>query len=292
MVDDIKLLMIGMSSETYRIGNKVANICHVLLDDPAITQQNLEAYQTESLVYQILGEHPRIGRVELEFYPNGNLKDYLEKNYSSTTEVDKKRWALQMIESVFYIHSKGVRHADLRLDQWLLDQGNARLWRAAQGLECSSHWLPRPDDVDSSVQTDLFALGSSLYELMAGQMPFARIDDHTIDVRYAERIFPTTEGLSLGIEITRCWNQAFTTAEEFLNTARSKLSEATETSFSVDITMTPSGMGRAVEEEDIHAIVDSLNQNVKPNVYEFEPAVEQKSCPTINHPIRYPHRAL
>ncbi|KIW85857.1 hypothetical protein Z517_01249 [Fonsecaea pedrosoi CBS 271.37] len=232
MVDDIKLLMIGMSSETYRIGNKVAKICH----HPRIAR--------------CLSWCPSQGRVELEFYPNGNLKDYFEKNYSSTTEVDKKRWAIQMIESVFYIHSKGVRHADPRLDQWLLDQGNVRLCdfngsgfdaqpalgltgRAAQGLECSSHWLPRPDDVDSSVQTDLFALGSSLYELMAGQMPFAGIDDHTIEARYAQRIFPTTGGLSLGIEITRCWNQGFTTAEEFLNTARSKLSEATETSFSV-----------------------------------------------------------
>ncbi|OAL32765.1 hypothetical protein AYO20_07721 [Fonsecaea nubica] len=250
MVDNIKLLMIGTSSEAYRIGNKVAKICHVLPDDPAITQQNLEACQTEALVYQILGEHPRIvrclswcpsqGRVELEFYPNGNLKDYLEKNYSSTTEVDEKRWAIQMIESVFYLHSKGVRHGDLRLEQWLLDESNARLGdfngsgfdaqpalglkrRPALGLECSSHWLPRPDDNDSSEQTHLFALGSSLYELMAGQMPFAGLDDHTIETRYAQRIFPNTNRLLLRIEISRCWNQEFTSAGELLDAARNTL---------------------------------------------------------------------
>ncbi|KIW86582.1 uncharacterized protein Z519_12813 [Cladophialophora bantiana CBS 173.52] len=105
-----------------------------------------------------------------------------------------------------------VRHGDLRLEQWLLDERNARLSdfngsgfdaqptlglkrRSARGLECSSHWLPRPDDVESSEQTDLFALGSSLYELIAGQMPFAGIDDHTIETRYAQGIFPNTEGL-------------------------------------------------------------------------------------------------
>ena len=135
MVDHIELFMVGMSLKIYRVGKMVARICHVFSDDPAITQQNLEACETEALVYQILGEHPRIvhclswypsqSQIELEFYLNGNLKDFIERNYSSTTEADKKRWDIQMIESVLYLHSKGVRHGDLRLEQWLWDERNA-----------------------------------------------------------------------------------------------------------------------------------------------------------------------
>jgi serine/threonine protein kinase len=118
-----------------------------------------------------------------------------------------------MIESVVYIHSKGVRHSDLRLEQWLVDEhGNARLsdfnpsgfdhqpslglkGKSARGFERSSHYLPRPYDVDSSVASDLFALGSSLYELVTGQQPYHGFDDNTIEALFAKGSFPKTEGL-------------------------------------------------------------------------------------------------
>ena len=253
MVDCAELLMVGMSSKTYRIGNKVAKVCHVLSDDAAVTQQNLEACKTEALVYQILGEHPRIaqcllydpsgGRVELKFYPNGNLPDYIKSNDSSTIGAEKKRWAMQMIESVSYLHSKGVRHGDLRLEQWLVDHdGNARLSdfngsgfdaqpnlglkrRSAQSRESSSHWLPRHDETDSCEQTDLFALGSSLYELITGERPFADMDDGTIETRFAQGIFPSTQGLWLGSDISSCWTRRVKSAAELLNSARRTHSE-------------------------------------------------------------------
>lgn len=77
----------------------------------------------------------------------------------------------------------GVRHSDLRLDQWLLDNDmDARLSdfngsgynaRAALGLEGSkalghkesSYYLPRDPTTDNRNESDLFALGSVLYEL-------------------------------------------------------------------------------------------------------------------------------
>lgn len=101
MVDHTELLLVGMSAKTYRVGNRVIKISHDLPNDPAVTQQYLESCQTEALVYQILGEHPRIaqclswhlslGQIELKLYPNGTLKDYLERNHSSAIEADKIR---------------------------------------------------------------------------------------------------------------------------------------------------------------------------------------------------------
>ena len=252
MTNHAELLMVGMSAKTYRIDNRVVRVCNVHPEDLAITEQNLVSCETEALVYRILGEHPRIARclssnppegwIELEFYPNGNLKAYLERKDSSISEADKKRWFIQMIESVSYLHSKGVRHGDLRLEQWLLDNDeNVRLsdfngsgfdaqptlalkGRPALGLECSSHWLPRPNDVDSSEQTDLFALGSSLYELVAGEKPFEKMDDETIETRFGQAIFPNTEGLLFGGEIAKCWHQGFENGEELLKAVTNTLS--------------------------------------------------------------------
>src|SRR5271163_3950828 len=96
-----ELLMVGMSAKTYRIGSTVRKECHVLIDDRGITEQNMEACKNEADVYLILGCHPRIAKylslgsqkeyIELEYYPHGNLKEYVGRNRARTTEADLKR---------------------------------------------------------------------------------------------------------------------------------------------------------------------------------------------------------
>lgn len=246
-----ELLMVGMSSKTYRIGNKVRKECHVLTDDAGITAQNLDACNTEANVYLILGAHPLIatclsaspseGYVELEFYPNGTLKSYMKRNRPNIKRSEFERWAVQMIESIVYVHSKGVRHSDLRLDQWLVDEArNARLGdfnasgydaqsslglkrRVACGLESTGYYLPRSSDADSSVVSDLFALGSSLYELNTDRHPYQGLDDDMVEGLFAKGDFPSTEGLLFGAEISACWNQKFTSARDLLDAAKTSL---------------------------------------------------------------------
>jgi serine/threonine protein kinase len=140
-----------------------------------------------------------------------------------------------MIESVVYIHSKGVRHSDLRLEQWLVDLNfNVRLsdfnaagfddqpdlgmkGRPAQGLEVASHCLPRDLEADNTVISDLFALGSTLYELLTREVPFEGQSDEFMELSFREGNFPSTEGLLLGEVIMGCWKQIFSSAEEVLD---------------------------------------------------------------------------
>jgi hypothetical protein len=106
-----KLLMVGSSSSTYRLAELIIKITRID-DDAAITQANAKAMAIEANVYSILGNHDRIANfiyisplrdmILLQFYVNGNLKQYV---------------ARQMIEAVEIIHGKGVRHSDIRLDQ-------------------------------------------------------------------------------------------------------------------------------------------------------------------------------
>jgi len=173
--------------------------------------------------------------IELEYYPHGNLKQYVDGHRATTTETDLKRWARQIIESITYIHSKGIRHSDLRLDQWLVDADlNARLsdfnasgfddqpdlgleGRPAQGLESPSHYLPRDPEADNTVESDPFALGSTLYELVVGKRPYEGLSDESIESLYKERKFPSTEGLLFGKTIIGCWKGNFVSATDILS---------------------------------------------------------------------------
>ncbi len=139
-----------------------------------------------------------------------------------------------MIEGVGYVHSKGVRHSDLRLDQWLLDsETNARLsdfnasgydecsrldlpGEKALGIEGPSHFLPRDPCADNSVRSDLFALGSALYELEHGSAPYAGVDDEAIAKRYELQCFPSVSTMMLGQVISGAWAGRFASAAEML----------------------------------------------------------------------------
>lgn len=235
--------MIGMSAKTYRIGSVVLKLPRID-NENCITIENLKAMRNEASIYTLLGQHPSIAKclvigpakdyIVLEHYVNGTLKDHVDRQQGSIAAPCLKRWARQIIESVAFIHMMRVRHSDLRLDQWLLDnEMNARLSdfngsgydaRAALGLEGSkavgneesSYFLPRDPAADNTNETDLFALGSVLYELVVGHRPYKDLDDHTIESLYEQRQFPNVEKLLFGEIILGCWKGRFLSAEEVL----------------------------------------------------------------------------
>lgn len=231
--------MVGSCSSTYRLGQVIIKVPRID-EEAAITQGNAKAMTIEANVYRILGTHDRIANclyispmrdmIMLEFYGNGNLKDYVA-NHGAT---QLRKWAKQMIEAVQFIHSKGIRHSDIRLSQWLLDSGmNARLsdfnasgydecpalglhGEKALGEEDTSHFMPRASSEDNSVRSDLFALGSALYEIEHGSTPFADADEETIAKRFALRQFPSVSNLTLGCIISGSWRCKFDSAAEML----------------------------------------------------------------------------
>lgn len=150
----------------------------------------------------------------------------MRKNDSRITDTFRVRMARQMIEAVRYIRCQGVIHSDLSLRQFLLyEDCNARLsdftasgyhGHDAMGMENPSHYMPRNPDQPNTIQSDLFALGSTLYELMVGKTPHCGQTDDEIQSLYEQSVFPTTTDILCGDVILKCWKREFVSADEVL----------------------------------------------------------------------------
>ncbi|RFU33672.1 hypothetical protein B7463_g2672, partial [Scytalidium lignicola] len=188
--------------------------------------RNLQAIHSEATIYALLGEHCRIARclsigktldfVDLEFYPHGTLMSYIQTHKESISDTSRVRWALQIIEAVVFAHTKGIIHSDLALRQFFLDSDlNACLadfgasgypGQEALGMEGASHFLPRDYDQPNTILSDLFALGSTPYELGAGKPPYQGCEDDVIENRFSKKDFPTVNGVLCGSIIMGCWS--------------------------------------------------------------------------------------
>jgi hypothetical protein len=65
--------------------------------------------------------------------------------------------------------------------------------------------------------TDLFALGTTLYEVMTGHEPYEELTEQEAADLYANRNFPTVDGISGGHVIQKCWMAAYISAEEVVH---------------------------------------------------------------------------
>ncbi|KZF22309.1 kinase-like protein [Xylona heveae TC161] len=196
---------------------------------------SLRAIKTEARIYQHLQKHKRIARclsatddhVDLRYESHGDLASYLHNH--TVTERFRICVAQQAIEAIHYIHEKEVIHSDLSARQFLLDgrlnlrlcdfSGSSLKGSDALVLENASHFLPRDEDAPNTVCSDIFALGSTLYEIFAGKMPYAGLSEEEILKLYCQKVFPDLSMIKREAwrrVITKCWHAEYNnTAEIF-----------------------------------------------------------------------------
>ena len=250
----------GIFSQVYLIGSNIVRKFpeeSTYPDDPTITIRN------EIVAYKQIGDHARIAKwipddsceyIDLEYYRHGSIYDYLNRYRDSTLPALLVQWGSQIIESITVIHSKDIIHSDLNLKQVMLDENlNVRLsdfnaaaclGQPALGYEKPTHFLPRDPSDPNTVQSDLFALGSTLYELAYGTVPYSELypnqptsldsdtydsycklqeqADQKVQQLYRQKTFPDVSGSFCGGTIRGCWEERFTSADEVLLSYKSE----------------------------------------------------------------------
>lgn len=123
----------------------------------------------------------------------------LPEKKTPLTSCAKYRVARQAIEAVVFIHERDVIHSDLSARQFLVDKScNIRLsdfgGSSLQGsgaivVENATHFLPRNEDAPNTVQSDLFALGSTVYEILLDKKPYEGMKDEEIQRLFSDKVF-------------------------------------------------------------------------------------------------------
>lgn len=187
--------------------------------------------ETEAKIYQLLGPHdrlvPMLGHsaegLRLEYMENGTVKDYLREHEDVSLE-QRQRWVREAIEGLDLLHSHGIIHCDFKPRNFLLDaslslkiadfSGSSYDGSKSYCCEGTRYYLPRDWRKPSTMKSDLFALGSSIFEILTGTSPYHELPSDEVERLYEEENFPDVTKLPFGEVIMNCWLCRYSSAKE------------------------------------------------------------------------------
>ncbi|KJX97805.1 serine/threonine protein kinase [Zymoseptoria brevis] len=213
-------------------------------------QQSIRDLNREFIAYKRLPLHPRLlqlhpdstpEKLVLPYLHHGCLHQFLRAPFDISsptpsspgsllrtppppmvTPLQRLQFAADAAEGVSVLHSAGIVHGDINAWNFLLDDefrlciidfsGSTFDGVRGSALEGYRYCLPRPFKDPSTVRTDLFALGSVLYEIATGEAPYQRCEDEEAVELFEQGIFPSVKEFQLGSIILGCWQGVYSSA--------------------------------------------------------------------------------
>ena len=129
--------------------------------------------------------------IVMEYFKEGTLYDALHKKKVNISNEDKGKIARGIIQVIYYLHKHGIAHRDIKshnilltsnFDIKLCDFGLAKhkcdLNTGAMQYSGTPTYMAQELFMKKSydLSIDIFALGTLLYELYAGEVPYFGLD--------------------------------------------------------------------------------------------------------------------
>lgn len=196
----------------------------------------------EYAAYQRLPQHPRFLRLHsdstseklvLPYLQHGCLHEFLRSPPVSLPQ--RLQFAADAAEGIDLLHGVGIVHGDINSWNFLIDDdfrlciidfsGSTIDGVPGSAFEGYRYCLPRPIDDPSTTRTDIFALGSLLYEIVTSEEPYEQCEDQEAVEYFEQRHFPATQDLPLARIILNCWQGAYDSAKAVFDDIREAVAQ-------------------------------------------------------------------
>lgn len=205
-------------------------------------EMNIEQMENEKRIYERLGNHIGVvscfrisaDGIEMAYIRNGSLDQYL-KNYRQGADNLKAAWLRSLVDTLCYIHERGVLVNDIALRNILVDEdlllnfvdfGHSSLLP----LDSDASSLPTSKDEsnDSAVHMDIFHLAFVMYSIVVWKKHEYDLYHPTTTILSSNECsgdecsneglmprwpsfkhLPNTEGALCGDIIRKCWMRAY-----------------------------------------------------------------------------------
>lgn len=226
------------------------------IDKKRVVKQYFEGEERdaerERLAYTRLGSHPNIA-IYLGSLNDGSIilergqplrEEYSKSNTDKTPLHKRLRWLRQAAEGLRYAHEKGIVQADVGCHNMMLKRAcGIMVWTESDCLKlidfggasidggehgsCYQWYNYRPSTPEVSKQTDIFAFGCVIYEILTGRHPYHQFEasenrSHIVKQLYEENQFPDTTNLPLGHVMQGCWHRTFTSMDEVVQALKAE----------------------------------------------------------------------
>ncbi|KAG5922982.1 hypothetical protein E4U61_004565 [Claviceps capensis] len=145
-----------------------------------------------------------------------------------SVDVDQRLiWIRDAAEGLRHIHSKGLVHADVACTNMVSVQGRVKIIDfggcSIDGSEAITgyNWYNKRSLVSPNIESDIFAFGCAVYEILTGKPPHHRLEDvaergELVRRLYAEKQFPEVDGLPLRELMLACWHGSLGSMDEVI----------------------------------------------------------------------------
>jgi hypothetical protein len=186
--------------------------------------------------------------IQLERAHYGNLRRLLETVVSSTLSNTSNpsyppdiieiaqlpdtrwKWVMQLVSALKHLHTHSFIHCDISCRNILLTTslhakladfgGSAILGENGYVSEEGRYACPvhlQKQDGDGrlpTIRTDIFALGSAIYEIIIGYPPYADVSTDEAEAFYKVEKWPSVVGVDTGDIILRCWKGEYKSVQD------------------------------------------------------------------------------
>ena len=236
-VAGLQLLGCGVSGGVYALDQDTVVKKAPKSENEYCDKQFVEDHLIERSIYERLGDHPRIYKY---YYPvrrglvlerlDGPLRKCLLDLANSKQLPSPKqamKWSIQTAQGLSYLHQKAVLQADLGCHNLLLNQRDEVKFCDFGGSSIdgqpptvcyesrSQSYLE--EGKPPSVGSELFALGSTIYEIWTTKQPYRDMSDVEVRELYKSNRFPDLDGIPAAGIIKKCWLGAYSSAVDVVS---------------------------------------------------------------------------